>query len=84
MNQRRKNVASSRVASCPGPTLSVYRRTIHGANTIPMIAIALSATTARVRSFRATSHIWLRPRVCVHSTSTGTTTDESTPPSASS
>src|SRR5215207_466848 len=85
MNQRRKNVARPCTASRSAsgyPT--VYSSTIHGASTMPRIAIAVSATIAIVNRRRTTSHARSRPRDCIHSTTTGTTTEVRIPPSASS
>ncbi len=57
---------------------------IHGASTMPRTAIAESTTRVIVNSRRTTSHAASRPCVCIHSTTTGTTTDVKIPPSASS
>src|SRR5512132_2937095 len=51
---------------------------------MPRRAIPESATTAIVNRRRTTSHANSRPRDCIHSTTTGTTTEVRIPPSASS
>ena len=51
---------------------------------MPRMAIAESTTIAIVNSRRTTSHAASRPRDCIHSTTTGTTTEVRIPPSASS